>query len=203
MRRTVVVALAVGLSAFARPAAAGELYMGLSVGAAGAGHDAAFDAKFDPRGHATLGVVFGGETHGFTIDLTMLGAGYSLRQSTDDVALMWMGADVGRRVWLDDRIALGASLGLHGAIIVPWSSEDMIPENLEGSGESWTASARLEYVIGRIPPLNPDYHGPIKSLGSSLVLEVRRERMFLELGPVRAEPAVTVITLGLRGGLGF
>lgn len=201
MRRTVVVAAALGLSA---PAYAGELYMGMQVGASGAGHDRKFDSLFDSRGHAAVGFVFGVETHGFTIDLTILGAGYSLRQMpSTDAAIMWFGADLGRRVWLDDRIALGASLGLHGATLVPWSDDDKVPDELRGSGESWTASARLEYKLARQPPLNPDYHGAIKSLDASIVLEARRERMFLDFAGFAAEPAVTVITVGLRGGLGW
>jgi hypothetical protein len=205
MRRTVVVALATGLSAIAAPARAGEVYLGLSVGAAGSGHDQAFDSRFDSNGHAALGVVFGGETHGFTIDLTMLGAGYSILTTPqpEDMAVMWLGADIGRRVWLGDRVALGASLGLHAAFIVPWTDDDMVPPDLMGSGESWTASARIEYALARQPPIAPNYKGPIKSLNASLVIEARRERMFLEFDTFRAEPTVTVITVGLRGGIGL
>jgi len=203
MRRTVVVAIALGVSTSA--AHAGGFYMGLSLGASGAGHDRAFDSRFDSRGHAAMGVTIGGESHGFTLDLTFLGAGYSLRADPEtDAALMWFGGDLGRRVWLDDRLALGASLGLHAALLVPWAADDILPPELEGGGgESWTASARLEYFLCRQPPLNPDYHGPIKSLDASIVLEVRRERMFLEFDDFEAEPAVTLVTVGLRGGLGW
>jgi hypothetical protein len=202
MRRSVVVAVALGLST---PAYAGGFYMGLSLGASGAGHDRTFDSLFDSRGHAAMGVTMGVELHGFTIDLDFLGAGYTLRANrATDAALMWMGADVGRRVWLDDRLALGASLGLHAALLVPWAEDDVLPPELAGAGgESWTASARIEYFLARQPPLNPDYRGRLKSLDLSLVLEARRERMFLELGDVEAEPAVTLVTVGLRGGLGW
>jgi hypothetical protein len=206
MRRAVTAAIALGLSTGAAPAAAGELYMGISAGPSGGGHSALFDSRFSARGHAAIAVVTGAEVRGFTIDVLFAGAGYTVIAAPEpaDAAVMLVGVDLGRRVWLSSRVALGASVGLHAAQILPWTDDDPIPEKLRASGPSWALGARVEYVLGRLHPPAANYRGPIDFLSASLVLEARRERMFLSSDDddgFHAEPTIMLVTAGLRFGM--
>jgi hypothetical protein len=207
MRRAVAVAIATGVStlAVAAPASAGSMYMGVGVGPSSSGGAAGFDAAFDDRGHATVNYVMGWEVAEFTLDLRIDGAGYSVRgaPAPSDTVLMWFGGDVGKRVWVAPRLALGATIGMAAAKMVKWTEDDMVAEKLLIGGTAWGLGARLEYVIGRGRPTNPDYHGPIKFFDATFVLEARREHMFLSSSALRTEPTITTVTAGLRVGMSW
>ena len=199
MRRAVAVAIALGLPSVAH---AGEIYMGMSAGPSPAGHDALFDATYSSRGHAAIGYLFGVELKDVTLDMVIAGAGYTLRDkpAPADTALLWFGLDLGRRVWIGRDLALGAIVGLHAAKMLKWSDEDQVPEPLQIEGAAWAIGGRLEYVLGRLPP-HAGYCGPIKILDAAIVIEARRERMFLSSEALRVEPTMSMVTAGLRFGM--
>jgi hypothetical protein len=207
MRRATAVALAVVLPLgidSVKSARAGETYVGLVAGPSPTG-TGRFAGTYDSRGHAAVGFVWGLEAAGFTIDLRIDGGGYTVvgAERPADTVLLRFGGEVGRRVWLEPRVAIGASIGLAGAEMVKQSEADQVDEDQLIAGAVWGVAARVEYVLGRIPPPNPDYRGPIDYLGAALVAELRREHVFLGDGPQRTAPTMTVFLAGLRTTFGF
>jgi hypothetical protein len=207
MRRAAAVAVAVLLHLgvdHVRSARAGETYMGLAAGTSPRG-TGAFAETYDSRGHAAVSFVWGVEAAGVTIDLRVDGGGYTVvgDDAPADAVLMRFGADLGKRVWIEPRVAIGASIGLAAAKMVKWSERDQIDESDLVGGGMWGIAARIEYVLGRIPPPNPQYRGPVDYLGASLVAELRREDMFLGEAERRFEPTATVFFAGLRGTMGW